>query len=138
MPDIVGKRRRDHPGKVVGQAARLNGQVLVERRVDRALPCFDVVGGFDLVSPMRIICASILGRLGGPHPRAPGRRTSYPHAESAEEEFVYVLEGHPDVWIDGTLHHLDPELYRSRKDPWTDIPPKVLGGHHGKARAGTS
>jgi uncharacterized cupin superfamily protein len=38
----------------------------------------------------------------------PGRRTSYPHAESAEEEFVYVLEGTPDVWIDGTLHRLQP------------------------------
>jgi len=38
----------------------------------------------------------------------PGRRTSYPHAESAEEEFVYVIEGTPDVWLDGTLHRLKP------------------------------
>ena len=38
----------------------------------------------------------------------PGRRTSYPHAESHEEEFVYVIEGHPDVWINGFLHHLHP------------------------------
>ncbi|MGI4861251.1 MAG: cupin domain-containing protein [Janthinobacterium lividum] len=38
----------------------------------------------------------------------PGRRTSYPHAESAEEEFVYVLEGMPDAWIDGDLHSLQP------------------------------
>jgi uncharacterized cupin superfamily protein len=36
----------------------------------------------------------------------PGRRTSYPHAESAEEEFVFVLQGTPDVWIDGELHRL--------------------------------
>lgn len=36
----------------------------------------------------------------------PGRRTSFPHAESAEEEFVYVIEGEPDVWIDGHLHRL--------------------------------
>lgn len=36
----------------------------------------------------------------------PGRRTSYPHAESMEEEFVFVLEGAPDAWIDGHLHRL--------------------------------
>jgi uncharacterized cupin superfamily protein len=38
----------------------------------------------------------------------PGRRTSLPHAESAEEEFVYVIEGTPDVWIDGELFRLAP------------------------------
>jgi len=38
----------------------------------------------------------------------PGRRTSFPHAESAEEEFVYVIEGSPDVWLDGHLHRLAP------------------------------
>ncbi|AUN99837.1 cupin domain-containing protein [Bacteriovorax stolpii] len=38
----------------------------------------------------------------------PGRRTSWPHAESAEEEFAFVLEGHPDVWINGVLHPLAP------------------------------
>ena len=48
-----------------------------------------------------------LTRIGIHHERLPpGRRTSYPHAESAEEEFVYVLEGTPDVWIDGHLHRL--------------------------------
>jgi uncharacterized cupin superfamily protein len=36
----------------------------------------------------------------------PGRRSSFPHAESAEDEFVYVIEGTPDVWIDGQLHRL--------------------------------
>ena len=50
-----------------------------------------------------------LTRIGIHHERLlPGRRTSYPHAESAEEEFVYVLEGNPDVWIDGVLHRLGP------------------------------
>lgn len=34
----------------------------------------------------------------------PGHRTSYPHAEENEEEFVYVLEGSVDAWIDGELH----------------------------------
>ena len=38
----------------------------------------------------------------------PGRRTSFPHAESAEDEFVYVIAGTPDVWIDGHLHRLQP------------------------------
>ncbi|MBW8299247.1 MAG: cupin domain-containing protein [Hydrogenophaga sp.] len=50
-----------------------------------------------------------LTRLGIHHERLPpGRRTSYPHAESAEEEFVYVLTGTPDVWLDGALHRLKP------------------------------
>ena len=55
--------------------------------------------------------ARILGltRIGIHHERLlPGRRTSYPHAESAEEEFIFVLEGTPDVWIDGDLHRLAP------------------------------
>jgi uncharacterized cupin superfamily protein len=38
----------------------------------------------------------------------PGRRTSLPHAESDEEEFVYVIEGAPDLWLNGTLHRLGP------------------------------
>ena len=43
-----------------------------------------------------------LTRIGIHHERLlPGRRTSYPHAESAEEEFVYVIEGLVDAWIDG-------------------------------------
>ena len=34
----------------------------------------------------------------------PGERSSWPHAEEKEEEFVYVLEGEVDVWIDGSPH----------------------------------
>lgn len=34
----------------------------------------------------------------------PGQRTSYPHAEEKEEEFVFVLEGQVDAWVDGVLH----------------------------------
>ncbi len=50
-----------------------------------------------------------LTRIGIHHERLlPGRRTSYPHAESAEEEFVYVIEGTPDVWLDGRLYRLEP------------------------------
>jgi uncharacterized cupin superfamily protein len=50
-----------------------------------------------------------LRKLGIHHERLPpGRRTSFPHAESADEEFVYVIEGEPDVWLDGHLHRLKP------------------------------
>ncbi len=38
----------------------------------------------------------------------PGTRTSWPHAEQNEEEFVYVLEGAVDAWIDGELHPMGP------------------------------
>ncbi|MEY9470857.1 putative cupin superfamily protein [Bradyrhizobium yuanmingense] len=38
----------------------------------------------------------------------PGRRTSFPHAESSEEEFVFVLEGRPHAWIDGHAFKLKP------------------------------
>ena len=50
-----------------------------------------------------------LKRFGIHHVRVqPGRRTSFPHAESAEDEFVYVIAGTPDVWLDGHLHRLSP------------------------------
>jgi uncharacterized cupin superfamily protein len=38
----------------------------------------------------------------------PGRRTSWPHAERELEEFVYVLEGQPQVWLDGEIYDLEP------------------------------
>ena len=50
-----------------------------------------------------------LMRLGIHHERLlPGRRVSWPHAEADEEEFVYVLEGTPDLWLDGYLKQLQP------------------------------
>jgi uncharacterized cupin superfamily protein len=50
-----------------------------------------------------------LTRLGIHHELLlPGRRTSWPHAESTEEEFIYVIEGTPDVWLDGVLYRLSP------------------------------
>jgi len=50
-----------------------------------------------------------LTRLGIRHQvLPPGRRTSIPHAESDEEEFVYVVDGTPDLWLDGHLHRLAP------------------------------
>jgi len=36
----------------------------------------------------------------------PGSRSSWPHAESDEEEFVYVIDGEVDAWIDGTIHRM--------------------------------
>lgn len=36
----------------------------------------------------------------------PGERSSWPHAEEREEEFVFVLSGTPDAWINGDLHRL--------------------------------
>ena len=37
---------------------------------------------------------------------APGSRSSWPHAESDEEEFVYVIDGTVDAWIDGRIHRM--------------------------------
>jgi uncharacterized cupin superfamily protein len=34
----------------------------------------------------------------------PGRRTSWPHAERDEEEFVFVVAGDVDCWLDGRLY----------------------------------
>ena len=36
----------------------------------------------------------------------PGTRSSWPHAEENEEEFVYVISGKVDAWIDGHLHRM--------------------------------
>jgi uncharacterized cupin superfamily protein len=36
----------------------------------------------------------------------PGSRSSWPHAEENEEEFVYVIEGEVEAWIDGHIHKM--------------------------------
>lgn len=38
----------------------------------------------------------------------PGTRSSWPHAEEDEEEFVYVIEGEVDAWIDGHTYRMVP------------------------------
>ena len=38
----------------------------------------------------------------------PGQRTSWPHAEEKEEEFVLVLEGEVHAWVDGNLYSMRP------------------------------
>lgn len=37
----------------------------------------------------------------------PGHRTSLPHAEEKEEEFVVVLEGRVEAWIDGARYPME-------------------------------
>ena len=37
---------------------------------------------------------------------APGDRSSWPHAHKEEEEFIYILEGTPQIWIDGRVYDL--------------------------------
>jgi uncharacterized cupin superfamily protein len=60
------------------------------------------------------LCASFaphfnLMRIGVHHERLlPGRRVSWPHAEADEEEFVFVIEGEPDLWLDGHIKRLKP------------------------------
>lgn len=39
---------------------------------------------------------------------APQKRSSSPHAESHEEEFVYIVSGRPHVWINGFIYQLEP------------------------------
>lgn len=38
----------------------------------------------------------------------PGDRSSWPHAHSHDEEFIFIIEGHPDMWIDGNIYPLKP------------------------------
>lgn len=38
----------------------------------------------------------------------PGKRSSWPHAHSMEEELVYILNGRPDIWINGKLFKANP------------------------------
>ena len=62
----------------------------------------------ELMAPSRAIGrVAGLRRIGIHHVRVlPGTRTSWPHAESSEEEFVYVVRGEVDAWIDGELFRL--------------------------------
>ena len=65
-------------------------------------------GSKEKMSPSRAVgYAAGLLRLGVHLMRVtPGTRTSYPHAEENEEEFVYVIKGELDVWLDGELHRV--------------------------------
>jgi uncharacterized cupin superfamily protein len=39
---------------------------------------------------------------------SPGDRSSWPHAHKEEEEFILILEGNPQVWVDGSIYDLSP------------------------------
>jgi uncharacterized cupin superfamily protein len=36
----------------------------------------------------------------------PGHRSTLPHAEMLEEEFVLVIQGHVHAWVNGVLHNM--------------------------------
>lgn len=38
----------------------------------------------------------------------PNQKSSNPHAESLEEEFVFVVSGRPHVWVNGYIYQLEP------------------------------
>ncbi len=40
----------------------------------------------------------------------PYQKSSNPHAESLEEEFIYVISGNPHIWINGYIYQLKPGL----------------------------
>lgn len=60
------------------------------------------------MGPVRMAGRSAgLVRIGVNLQRLPsGTRSSWPHAEEDEEEFVYVIEGEVEAWIDGELHRM--------------------------------
>jgi len=41
----------------------------------------------------------------------PGRRSAFPHAHTHEEEFVFVLKGHPTVWLNGFAKQVAPGFF---------------------------
>ncbi len=40
----------------------------------------------------------------------PKQRSSFPHAESLEEEFIYIVKGKPHLWLNGYLYELEPGM----------------------------
>jgi uncharacterized cupin superfamily protein len=67
-------------------------------------------GSDEVLSEGKALARAVgLTRVGVHHERLrPGTRTSWPHAEKTEEEFVLVIKGHPSVWLNGTIHALRP------------------------------
>lgn len=37
----------------------------------------------------------------------PGDRSSWPHAHSTAEEFIFILKGKGQVWVDGVTYDVD-------------------------------
>jgi uncharacterized cupin superfamily protein len=103
-----------HNGKAVA-GSRAPGPVDKSRRpsfvahfTDRMQPVTDPASARYGGRRAQLGAAGRLTRLGINYDvLPPGNRSSHPHAESLEDEFILVLEGRPDVWIDGYLHELD-------------------------------
>jgi uncharacterized cupin superfamily protein len=70
--------------------------------------CHVYPGSEERMGPLRRLGRTAgLARIGVNLQRLPpGTRSSWPHAEEDEEEFVYVIEGEVDAWIDGDLHRM--------------------------------
>jgi uncharacterized cupin superfamily protein len=62
----------------------------------------------ELMGPVRKVgSAAGLVRIGINLQRlASGTRSSWPHAEECQEEFVFVIEGEVDAWIDGEIYRI--------------------------------
>src|SRR3990167_3048842 len=75
---------------------------------DVAETTFSYPGSAEVHCPSRAIGkAAGLVRTGIHFDRLlPGTRTSFPHAEEDEEEWAYVLDGTPSVWLDGVVYAL--------------------------------
>jgi len=41
----------------------------------------------------------------------PGKRSAFPHAHTHEEEFVFVIEGNPTIWLDGFARQVEPGYF---------------------------
>jgi uncharacterized cupin superfamily protein len=91
--DLSGRKRRP-PDTVV------NWRDIVEKKAARYAKSTE-----DQTHPARFGRRARFSRIGiHLDLLKPGRRTSYPHAERDEEEFVYVISGTVDCWIDGHIH----------------------------------
>jgi uncharacterized cupin superfamily protein len=110
--DVPHREKGPHHGK---PGERTAGPAMPEHRPDCVLSFHGQEGEPDRpyggTEPMRIDVDFSnrfgLTRIGIHHQRLlPGRRTSFPHAESKEEEFIFILEGECDAWIDGWLHRV--------------------------------
>lgn len=114
----MGMAWRDAPRRTLGPNSGAPGDLSGKKR---GLPPFvhdwhDILekdeGGYPGSTEMHGIDAKFgrraqFSRLGVHFEVLPaGRRTSWPHAERDEEEWVYVVSGAVETWLDGHLHKM--------------------------------
>jgi uncharacterized cupin superfamily protein/GNAT superfamily N-acetyltransferase len=84
--------------KFVGQPSELNSIRTTKENRNYLIKTFDAdvarQVGFSRIAPHHVILPK-------------GCRTSSPHAESLEEEFVYVIKGRPHLWLNGFMYQLE-------------------------------